>query len=102
MQEDAPKWSLVLEFIIVHLIYFAGSGIAIVVFTVLGSAGRRRIFSTRSGVAGMLLFSKTYWITVLGISVLVALFGPGMYQRHVMRGRGTLRNVKEGNWEDED
>lgn len=102
MDGDTPKWVLALEFIVVRLIYFVGSGVAIVVFTVLGSGRRRRLLLSRSGVTGMLLFSKTYWLCVLGASVLVALLGPGMYQRHVMRGRGTIRNVKEGNWEDMD
>ncbi|MCC6144645.1 MAG: hypothetical protein IT368_12630 [Candidatus Hydrogenedentes bacterium] len=33
-------------------------------------------------------------LLVLGTGTLCALFGPGLYDRHVMRGRGTLQSVR--------
>lgn len=64
----------------------AGSGL------LLGflSGGRRTKIPENPHTPGLLLFEPVFWWFLLALSVLAGLFGPWLYDRRVLRGRGEL------------
>ncbi|MBI3119873.1 MAG: hypothetical protein HYZ00_14365, partial [Candidatus Hydrogenedentes bacterium] len=47
-----------------------------------------------NGAALFLIMTPGFWLIALGAATLAALFGPGLYHRHIMRGRGALNDIR--------
>lgn len=82
--------SHILVFLFVRVIYFlGGTFICLAIFFLFSSKLITLVMLDTPEFGVVILLAAT-----LG-GVLCALFGPPLYQRHIMRGRGSLLQIKE-------
>ena len=90
MRSDEPSTiANVLESSVMRGLYFIGC-----FFCLSVAAGE--------AVPASLLLTSELWIVIAVLSLVGALVGPGLYHRHTMRGRGSLKDIKEDGWYDGD
>jgi len=99
-----PNDSLLMRitvFALVRVFFFLGGSLLFVMgtFLALGGTARAMLRTYRSspehlGWPATLVFTPGFWIVVLAVGIAAALLGPPVYERHRMRGRGTLRQIK--------
>ncbi len=102
-EESESKISLILEFIVVRIVYFIGCFFCLTVGAgiLLDGGFRHGTFATAFTPRGLVKYSMPeFWIGVTVLSFIGALVGPILYHRHTMRGRGSLKDIKEDGWYD--
>lgn len=95
--DDYGPIASALEFIVVRVLWFIGSFIALGGFAFIGAfggSGRRGRASYDESLME-LFFTPGLWILLALLSLAFALIGPPLYHRHTMRGRGSLKDIKE-------
>jgi hypothetical protein len=95
------RWlETIIVFIVVRVLWFAGSltGLAVVAVLVAGNLSRGAARHHSAGPGGRLpihdLLEPEFWYLMTTVALVIGLFGPGIRTRRRNRGRGMLEEIK--------